>query len=81
MSVMLTYLQDPEIILVSDAVDAGPAATVSRRLGRPVAFQRTPPRSQIDRSVPQAGQRAIQARDSASTEVAQDRGAMDVIRF
>src|SRR5215212_2957735 len=41
----------------------------------PVAFQRIPPSSQIDRSKPQDRQRTIQARDSASIEVTQERGA------
>jgi hypothetical protein len=40
----------------------------------PFAFQRIPPRSQIDRSNPHDRQRTIQARDSASIDVAQDRG-------
>ena len=41
----------------------------------PFAFQRIPPRSQIDRSKPHDRQRTIQVRDSASIDVAQDRGA------
>jgi hypothetical protein len=45
----------------------------------PFAFQRIPPRSQIDRSNPHDRQRTIQARDSASIDVAQDRGASLVI--
>lgn len=40
----------------------------------PVAFQRIPPSSQIDRSKPHDRQRTIRARDSASIDVAQERG-------
>jgi hypothetical protein len=46
--------------------------------GLPAAFQRTPPRSQIDRSLRQTSQRAIHARDSASIACAQARGATEV---
>jgi hypothetical protein len=35
-----------------------------------------PPRSQIDRSKPHAGQPTIQARDSASIDEAQERGTI-----
>ena len=45
----------------------------------PNAFQRIPPSSQIDRSKPRDRQRTIHARDSASIEVAQERGARLVI--
>jgi hypothetical protein len=45
----------------------------------PFAFQRNPPSSQIDRAKPHDRQRTIQARDSASIDVAQDRGASLVI--
>lgn len=41
--------------------------------GRPVAFQRMPPKSQIDWAKPQR-QRIIQARESASIDSAQLRG-------
>ena len=41
----------------------------------PDAFQRIPPISQTDRSRPQDGQRTIHVRDSASIEVAHERGA------
>ena len=37
-----------------------------------------PPMSHTERSVPQSGQRAIQARDSASMDAAQLRGMSDV---
>ena len=40
----------------------------------PVAFQRIPPNSQIDRPNPQDRQLTIHARDSASIDVAQERG-------
>jgi hypothetical protein len=41
----------------------------------PVAFRRIPPSSQIDRSKPHDRQRTIHARDSASIEAVQERGA------
>jgi len=40
----------------------------------PFAFQRMPPNSQIDRSKPHDRQRIIQSRDSASIDLAQERG-------
>ena len=41
-----------------------------RRRGLPAAFQRIPPRSQIERSKPQKGHVAIHVRDSASMSAA-----------
>jgi hypothetical protein len=52
-----------------------------RRRGLPAAFQRMPPRSQIERSPPQDSQRAIQAFDSASIAAAQERGTAARINF
>jgi hypothetical protein len=46
--------------------------------GLPAAFHLMPPISHTERSVPQSGQRAIQARDSASMDAAQLHGTSDV---
>jgi hypothetical protein len=85
MSALLTYLQVTQIY-PCDLRSWCQAARLqvgqrSQRRGFPPAFQRIPPSSQTDRSVPQALQRAIHDRDSASMAVAHDRGTMDVMSF
>ena len=86
MSALLTYLQAaaeqiPYILLSWCHAARLQPGHFSRRRGLPAAFQRMPPRSQIDRSLPQVSQRAIQALDSASIAAAQERGTTARINF
>lgn len=86
MSALLTYLQAAAkqisyVLLSRCHAVRLPPGHFSRRRGRPAAFHRMPPSSQIDRTLPQVSQRAAQALDSASMEAAQERGTTARISF
>ena len=86
MSALLTYLQAaakqiPYVLLRWCHAARLQPGHFSRRRGRPAALHRMPPNSQIDRTLPQVSQRAIQAIDSASIEAAQERGTTARISF